>query len=180
MNYCGLNTCDVTNGPGCRVSLFVSGCEHRCKGCHNPETWNPDYGKPYTKEIQDKILKELNKSYINGLSISGGDPLFENNLASINELCALVKMYYPDKTIWLWTGYNFDTIKSKPEFDNIDVFLNEIYRAQILSNIDVLIDGKFKLNKRDITLPYCGSTNQRVIDVQKTLEAGHIVRYSQD
>ena len=161
MNYQKINYCDSANGPGVRVSLWVSGCNHHCSECHNPNTWNPDSGKQFTDETTDELLRYLKPNYISGLTLSGGDPLFPSNRTVIEKIVEIVKLNYPEKTIWLWTGYLWEEINS----------------LNLLKYIDVLIDGPYMKEKRNISLPYCGSENQRVIDVQKSLKENKVILY---
>ena len=147
MKYLNILDCDLTNGLGVRVTLFVSGCNHRCKGCHNPESWNPCNGKPFTKEVRAKIIELLDRDYIDGLTLSGGDPLFPDNRDELTSLCKEVKEKFPNKSIWLWTGYLYEEIKD----------------LEIVNYLDVIVDGPYKEELRDITLPFRGSSNQRVI-----------------
>lgn len=155
---------DTANGPGIRTTLFVSGCNHKCEGCHNPETWDENSGKLFSGATINEIIASLAYHYINGLSISGGDPLHPSNRSQVSMLAHIIKYTYPSKSIWLWTGYLYEDIKDLP----------------IMEYVDVLVDGPFILSKRDITLPYSGSTNQRVIDVKKTRELGDIVLYKHE
>lgn len=152
MNYCKIEQCSIAAGPGCAVSLFVSGCEHRCKGCFQPETWNFDYGKEFTEQTAECILELAKPSYISHLAIFGGDPCHPKNWLTIKELVRMFKAKYPEKTVWLWTGYLWEDIAD-------DV---------IGSGIDVLVDGQFKEELKDLRLLYRGSSNQRVIDVKNS------------
>lgn len=146
---------DMVNGPGTRVTLFVSGCAHRCKGCYNAATWNPKNGVTYTQEMEDKIIADLNDPRINkqGLSLTGGDPLLLLNLSDILGLVKRVRKECPDKDIWLWTGYTYEDLS--PE------------QQAVVDLVDVVVDGKFVAEKKDSNLIYCGSSNQRVIAVAK-------------
>ena len=159
MNYHKITTCDVANGPGIRVVLWTSGCDHHCKNCHNPETWDKDSGKPFDKKAVDKILVELSHEYIAGLTLSGGDPLFPSNRDTILGLVKEVKNRYPQKSIWLYTGYRYEQIKGE----------------YLLDYVDVIVDGPYVDSLRDVSLPYCGSSNQRVIDVKESKESQTIV-----
>jgi len=140
----------MLNGDGLRVVLWVSGCAHGCKGCHNRITWDPDSGLPFDNDAKEEIFTELEKDYISGLTLSGGDPLFPGNRSCIENLVREVKDRFPDKTIWLYTGYDWETIKDLP----------------LLQYIDVLIDGRFVESLRDSKLHWRGSSNQRIIDVK--------------
>lgn len=153
MNYHQIFYNDVLNGEGVRTTLFVSGCEHHCKGCYNQSTWSPDSGKPFTYEVAADILESLEDDKISGLSISGGDPLYEPNLVSISHLVSQVRRRFGDsKTIWMWTGYTLDDIYK-------DASGNKRF---IVDKIDVLIDGKFEQDKADPSLPWRGSSNQKI------------------
>lgn len=159
MYYGKINTHDIANGPGVRVSLFVSGCRNRCKGCFQPETWNFNYGTPYGTIATILIMRALEPNHIAGLSILGGDPFEPENIRQVTRLCYLVKNKYPDKTIWVYTGYLYEDLKD----------------LEIMDYIDVLVDGPFIEEQKDITLKFRGSKNQRIIDVQASREAGEIV-----
>lgn len=149
----------MLNGDGLRVVLWVSGCSHGCKGCHNQVTWNPDDGLLFDEDARQEIYAELEKDYVNGVTFSGGDPLHEANIKEITDLTREVKEKYPDKTIWLYTGSVWDEIK------DLDVF----------DYVDVLVDGEFVEEKKDSTLHWKGSSNQMVIDVKNTKKTGEIV-----
>lgn len=160
MNYHNIDHCDMLNGEGVRVSLWVSGCSLHCKGCQNPQTWCFDSGIPFDQEAKEELYNALNQHYIQGITFSGGNPL--DNFSEVLELCKEIKEKYPTKDIWLYTGYTYE-----------ELYYKEISR--ILLYIDVLVDGPYIEEQRDITLPWRGSKNQRVIDVQKTLEQGKVV-----
>ncbi|WP_281648706.1 anaerobic ribonucleoside-triphosphate reductase-activating protein [Parendozoicomonas sp. Alg238-R29] len=151
MNYHNYYPLDVVNGEGTRCVLFVSGCEHKCVGCHNASTIKPDSGYPYTEELEQKILKDLGDSRIHrdGLSLSGGDPLYPGNLEDIGRLVRRAKEMYPEKDIWMWTGYEVQD-------------LNEEQKA-VVEYVDVLIDGPYVQEKRSLNLPWRGSSNQRIL-----------------
>ena len=152
MNYSKIKNLDISNGDGVRVSLFVSGCRHHCKGCFNSETWDFNHGETYTEDVQNHILDLMEPETIHGLSILGGEPLDELNQEDVCGLIESVKSRFPDKNIWLWTGYTYG--KDIPETR---------YTSKILSNIDILVDGEFKEELKVPNLKYRGSTNQRVI-----------------
>ena len=175
MNYMMIRTDDMLNGDGLRVVLFCTACDHCCENCHNQETWHASSGKLFDNEAKLKILEELDKDYISGITLSGGDPLNKNNLDDILALCKEVKNQYPNKNIWIYSGYTWDYI-----FDcenTVDVFNNQ-KREQILQYCDVLVDGKFIEELADVKYPWAGSTNQRIIDVQKSLEKNEVVLWS--
>lgn len=151
MNFHRIESCNLSNGTGWRVVLWVSGCPHHCKGCHNPETWDLNSGKPFTDKHLRKIIEYLDKPYIKGLTLSGGDPLTLENRESILEIVKTVKNNYSNKDIWLYTGYNYEEIKD----------------LEIIKYVDVVVDGQFILEERDITLPFRGSKNQNIIEVNK-------------
>lgn len=159
MNYQKISHSDVSNGSGVGMVLWVSGCTQHCFGCHNPETWDFNSGIPYTPEIETEIINSLKPDYISRLTLSGGHPLEAENIKTVFDLCKKVKSIYPNKKIWLYTGYTWENINGLP----------------ILKYVDVLVDGKFVQDLRDITLKWKGSSNQRVIDVQKSLEKGKII-----
>ena len=150
MYYSGITKCDVANGNGFRVVLWVSGCDHHCKGCHNPETWNPYYGKQFDVFTELEILDALDKDYVEGLTLSGGDPLKKENVPYVYWLVKQVKEKYPDKDIWCWTGYTLEELNGRRDV------------KELLKYIDVLVDGPFIESKRDITLAWRGSSNQRI------------------
>ena len=154
MHYCKIKTDDIANGPGVRVSLYVSGCPHRCKGCFNPETWDYNAGKPFTEKEIQKIIDSLKPEYISGLSLLGGEPLAEQNRKEVALLVQKVKELFPDKTVWCWTGFLYEDLLSEKVKDK-----NLSY---LLDTLNVLIDGPFIENQKDLSLHYCGSKNQKV------------------
>ena len=151
MNYAEIKKVDIANGPGVRVSLFVSGCRNRCKGCFNPETWDFDYGRPFTRETEDEIIEALRPSWIQGLSILGGEPTEEENAAVLIPFLKRVRAVLPDKDIWLYSGYTYEALRDK----------------EILTLVDVLVDGPFLLELKDAGLAFRGSRNQRIIDLRE-------------
>lgn len=157
MNYIKIKTNDVANGEGVRVSLWLSGCTHHCLGCQNPETWNPNVGQALDEAAKQRIWAELRHPWIQGLTLSGGDPLYPDNKEELFLFLAEVRVRFPKKDIWMWTGYDIETL------------LMDYNYTQILSLVDVLVDGKYEQDKRDITLEWRGSSNQRIIDCRKTL-----------
>lgn len=168
MNYGEIKNYDIANGEGVRVSLFVSGCTHHCKNCFNPETWSFEYGKPFTKETEDYIIECLSPDYIDGLSLLGGEPFEPQNQEVLLPFLRKVKNELPNKNIWCYTGYFFDRellseSRARCEFTD-----------EMLSLIDVLVDGEFVQAMHDISLAFRGSSNQRIIDVQKSLETGEV------
>ena len=151
MNYAEIKKVDIANGPGVRVSLFVSGCRNHCKGCFNPETWDFDYGRPFTRATEDEIIKALRPSWIQGLSILGGEPTEEENAAVLIPFLKRVRAALPDKDIWLYSGYTYEALRDK----------------EILTLADVLVDGPFLLELKDAGLAFRGSRNQRIIDLRE-------------
>mgnify|MGYP002508969383 CR=1 FL=1 len=152
----------MLNGDGVRVVLWVAGCSHHCPKCQNPETWDYNGGIPFDDSAMQEIFNELEHDWCTGLTLSGGDPLHVKNRETVFKLCSIVKERFPNKTIWCYTGYEWETIKNIPE----------------IRNIDVLIDGKFDIMKADINYPWAGSTNQRVIDVPKSLSERSVILYA--
>lgn len=169
MNYAEIKNCDIANGPGVRVSLFVSGCTHHCPGCFNQVAWDFDYGQPFTQQTIDEILKLLAPRYIKGLTLLGGEPFEPENQLAVVELLRQIKSKYPEKTIWAFSGYLFDR-------DILPGHLGdpEITR-EYLGYLDVLVDGPFVEAKKNLSLRFRGSENQRIIDVPASLAAGKIV-----
>lgn len=165
MYFGGIETCSIANGEGFRVSLWCSGCSHHCKGCFNQETWDKRYGREFTEDDKNKLFKILGNHYIKGITFTGGDPLFSANLDDVYALLQEVKEKFPDKDIWLYTGYTFEELQR--DYD----------RKKFLKYIDVLVDGKFILEQKDITIAFRGSRNQRIIDVQKSLKENKVVLY---
>ncbi len=156
---------DMNNGDGSRVTLFLDGCEHRCKNCHNPQTWEYGLGKPLDLWEEAELFSHLEKDFISGLTLTGGDPLYPKNRLGVYLLVKKFKQMFPEKTIWLWTGYLYEDIKENEEL------------SKILPFIDVLVDGPYVDSLRNIDLKWRGSSNQRVIDVQSTLSDGDVVLY---
>ena len=181
MNYLKIEHEDVCNGTGLRVVLWLSGCSHHCYNCQNPQTWDSNSGIPFDESAKQEIFNELSKDYISGITFSGGDPLHENNLDEVLKLVKEIRISFPEKTIWLYSGYNFDLLNSKyneykytPFAANADEWLT---RWEIISNVDILVDGEYIDDQKDLTLKFRGSKNQRVIDVQQTLKQGKVVLY---
>lgn len=171
MNYHNITYPDMNNGDGLRVVLWLSGCDHHCKGCQNPQTWNPDSGIKFDEKAFNELFDELSKDYISGLTLSGGDPLHKDNVNEVLHLLHKIRILFPTKTIWLYTGYTWEEIlKTYYTIGDINYI-----RYSILYQCDVLVDGEYKEELRDITLPWIGSSNQRVIDVQKSLKFNKII-----
>ena len=169
MYYADIKKIDVANGPGVRVSLFVSGCTHHCKGCFNQEAWDFHYGQPYTQETEDEIIQALSPSYIAGLTLLGGEPFEPQNQAALLPLLRRVRRELPEKSIWAFSGYTLDTDILTGKLGDWDI------TREILSYLDVLVDGEFVQEKKDISLRFRGSSNQRLIDLPKTLAADSVV-----
>ncbi len=172
MNYATIKNCDIANGPGVRVSLFVSGCTHHCKGCFNEVAWDFQYGEPFTEDTEEKILKMLAPAHVKGLTLLGGEPFEPQNQPAIVGLLRKVKEVYPDKSVWAFSGYLFDK----------DILPGKLgdpaITKEFLSYLDVLVDGPFVEAKKNLSLRFRGSENQRLIDVPATLEAGEIILWS--
>lgn len=170
MRYGNIKPVDIADGIGVRVSLFVSGCTHHCEGCFNPETWNFDYGEPYTQETEDKIISLLRPGYIRGLTLLGGEPFEPENQRELVKLLRRVRRELPEKDIWSYSGYTFEELtgESRARCEVTD---------EMLSLLDVLVDGEFVLAKRNLMLRFRGSENQRLLDVQASLRAGKPVEW---
>lgn len=184
MNYLQITHEDVCNGDGLRVVLWLSACSHHCYNCQNPQTWNPNSGIPFDESAKQEIFNELSKDYISGITFSGGDPLHENNLDEVLKLIQEIRISFPEKTIWLYTGYELNQIMNikvtQPFFSCQDLeskIQNVLKRQEIIKMCDVVVDGEYIDEQRDITLAYRGSKNQRVIDIQKSLAQNKIVLY---
>jgi len=163
VNYCGLKKIDIADGPGVRVSLFVSGCRNHCPGCFQPETWDFDYGEPFTKKTEDEILDALRPEWIQGFSILGGDPMEPENAGVLAPFLTRLRKELPEKDIWLYTGYTYEDVSD----------------AEILSFVDVLVDGRFIESQRNPSLAFRGSANQRIIDVCKSRREGRAVLWEE-
>ena len=164
MNYANIKTHDIANGPGVRVSLFVSGCTHRCKDCFNQEAWDFAYGEPFDQQVIDRILELLKPSYIRGITYLGGEPLDPRNQSGLLDLTRQIKANYPEKSIWCFTGYVWEHLPQVPGVTD-----------ELLSACDVLVDGPFIAEKKNLSLRFRGSENQRLIDVPKSLKANQVV-----
>ena len=168
MNYATIKTHDIANGPGVRVSLFVSGCTHRCKDCFNQEAWDFDYGEPFDAAVMERILTLLEPGYIKGITYLGGEPMDPRNQAGILALTRKIKERFPQKSIWCFTGYVWDKL---PQVDGVT--------QELISCLDVLVDGPFVAEKKNLSLRFRGSENQRLIDIPKTLAAGQVVLWDE-
>lgn len=186
MNYIKIDTEDLCNGDGLRVTLWLSGCRHHCYNCQNPQTWNPDSGILFDKSAEEELFRELSKDYISGLTLTGGDPLNENNLDGVLNLGNKFRLSFENsKTIWLYTGFTWDECHTllkgfelNPNGYCNTYNRNNKKRMNIIKQCDVLIDGRYIDSQRDISLKWCGSSNQRVINVQKSLQEGEIVLWN--
>lgn len=164
MYYGNIKYYDISNGDGVRTSLFVSGCNHHCKGCFNEVAWDFDYGKEFSYNTLKEILNSLKPDYIAGLSILGGEPLDYKNINAVSTIVEVVRKSFPNKSIWVYTGYTYEELLER----------NNLFTSLILNKIDVLVDGKFIEELKDISLKFRGSSNQRIIDMNKTRELGEI------
>lgn len=163
MNYAAIKTYDIANGPGVRTVLFVSGCTRHCKDCFQPQTWDFDYGEPFTQEVAGQVLQTLAPPQIAGLTLLGGEPFEPRNCPAVLELVRQVRAAYPQKTIWAFTGFLYEELADEP------------VAREIFSMLDVLVDGPFVAAQKNLTLRFRGSENQRLIDMKQTLQAGHVV-----
>lgn len=166
MNYAAIKKCDIANGEGVRISLFVSGCTHHCKGCFQPETWNFDYGNPFDETTEDELIKALEPDYIAGLTLLGGEPMEPENAKRLLPFVKRVRETYPSKNVWFYSGYLFEELMEREE------------SRKLLELIDVLVDGEFVEEQKNISLQFRGSENQRIIDVTKTLKDGSVVLWN--
>ena len=169
MNYATIKNCDIANGPGVRVSLFVSGCTHHCKGCFNAVAWDFDYGQPFTQETIDEILNMMKPNYIKGITLLGGEPFEPQNQPALVDLLRQIKATYPEKSIWAFSGYLFDKDILPGKLGDPAV------TKEFLSYLEVLVDGRFVIEKKDLSLRFRGSSNQRIIHVPSSLERGEVV-----
>ncbi|MBQ7345184.1 MAG: anaerobic ribonucleoside-triphosphate reductase activating protein [Oscillospiraceae bacterium] len=169
MNFATIKNCDIANGPGVRVSLFVSGCTHHCKGCFNEVAWDFEYGGPFTQETVDLILRMLSPDYIQGLTLLGGEPFEPQNQGAVLDLVRQVRKQYPQKSVWAYSGYLFDK-------DILPGRLGDrAVTQELVGLLDVLVDGPFVESQKDLSLRFRGSRNQRLIDVPASLRAGHVI-----
>ena len=164
MRYHDITHDDMKNGDGLRVVLWVAGCSHNCRGCHNPVTWDPNGGLKFDKAAEEEVFEQLSKKYISGITFSGGDPFHAANIPDVRELAKKIKTEYPEKTVWVYTGSLWEDIKNDP----------------LMKYTDVLVDGEFKEELKDNTLRWKGSKNQRVIDVKESLQTGDIKLHCPD
>lgn len=165
MNYAAIKPCDIANGPGVRVSLFVSGCTHHCPGCFQPETWDFNYGQPYTVDVAAQVLQMLAPDYIEGLTLLGGEPMEPANREALLPLVRAVRKQYPNKTIWCYSGYVFEQLRAGNPGPADTA-------QELLSLLDVLVDGPFVEAKKDLGLRFRGSSNQRLVSVPSSISTG--------
>ena len=169
MNYAGIKYCDIANCTGCRTVLFVSGCRNACKGCFQPQTWDFGYGEPFDEKVQEEVLKSLEPDYITGITVLGGEPFEPENQKELVPFMRKVVARYPNKNVWAFTGYIYDkdlVAGGRRHTEDTD---------ELLSMIDVLVDGPFQEEKKDITLKFRGSSNQRILDLKETIRTGNII-----
>ena len=169
MNYAGIKYCDIANGTGCRTVLFISGCRNACKGCFQPQTWDFGYGEPFDEKVQEEVLKSLEPDYITGITVLGGEPFEPENQKELVPFMRKVVARYPNKNVWAFTGYIYDkdlVAGGRRHTEDTD---------ELLSMIDVLVDGPFQEEKKDITLKFRGSSNQRILDLKETIRTGNII-----
>ena len=174
MNYAEIKYCDIANGIGVRTTLFVSGCRHHCEGCFNPVQWDFAAGEPFTTEVEDQILESLEPVYVTGLTLLGGEPMEQENQAGLLPFLRRVKERFPEKGIWLYSGFTWEQLTQGPSRAYGELV------PQILDLLDVLVDGPFVLDKKDISLRFRGSSNQRLIDVPASLAAGEVVLWQDE
>lgn len=181
INYHNITYPDQNNGDGLRVVLWLSGCHHHCENCQNPQTWNPDSGIKFDESAKQEIFEQLEKDYISGITFSGGDPLAKENIEEVYNLIDTIRQKFPDKTIWLYSGYTWsDIFDSSSDNQILAKYLEEkIIRKLIVKNCDVFVDGRFIEKLKDVTLHWVGSNNQRIIDVKKSLEIGDVILYEE-
>lgn len=168
MHYSTIKDCDIANGIGVRITLFVSGCTNHCKNCFQPQTWDFDFGEPFTEETEEKLLEMLKPDYISGLTLLGGEPMEPQNQKALVPFLKKVRKAYPNKNIWCFTGFTYEVLKTDGSHPRCEV------TDEMLSLIDVLVDGKYVDELKDLTLQFRGSSNQRLIDMVKTRENGEV------
>lgn len=168
MHYSTIKDCDIANGIGVRITLFVSGCTNHCKNCFQPQTWDFDFGEPFTEETEEKLLEMLKPDYINGLTLLGGEPMEPQNQRALVPFLKRVREVYPNKNVWCFTGFTYEILKTDGSHPRCEV------TDEMLSLIDVLVDGRYVDELKDLTLQFRGSSNQRLIDMVKTRENGEV------
>lgn len=170
MNYCDIKKLDTANGEGIRVSLFVSGCTNHCEGCFNPETWDFNYGKEFNSDVAFEIVNLMDHDWIDGITVLGGEPMEPSNQLAVYSLLTIIKWKFGNKkNIWMYTGFRYEDLL------NSDYCKHTFVTEKILSMVDILVDGKFEIAKKDLNLKFRGSSNQRIIDLNRTRERGTIV-----
>ena len=171
MNYCNIKKFDIANGEGVRTTLFVSGCTNRCEHCFQPETWDFNYGEEFTKEVEDDIIRSLEPYYVNGLTLLGGEPFEPENQPALTAFLRRVRAERPDKNVWCFTGFTLEELLENGSYPRTE------FTDEMLSMIDVLVDGRFVNSLKNISLRFRGSSNQRIINVKETMGTGKIVLY---
>lgn len=175
MRYADYYDCDICNGNAVGMSLFVQGCPLHCDGCFNPETWSFDGGKEWTPEVEEKFIEEVGREYIKRVSFLGGSPLCDENVCTVMRIIQKIRDRYPHKEIWVYTGYAWESLVAPVILDDVNSA-----RIHVLMDSDVLIDGNFDINKRDLSLAFRGSSNQRIINVQESLKQNKVVIWTHD
>lgn len=175
MRYNQIRECDIANGEGIGVALFVQGCHFKCKNCFNPETWDFNGGKEWTPEVEDKFIELASRPYIKRISLLGGECLADENLDGVLNLINRIRLSFPNKSIWLYSGYKFEDCLIKPKTCEENIF--RALRYEILKNVDVMVDGKYIDSQRNVQAKWRGSDNQRVIDVKESLQSERVVLY---
>lgn len=179
MNYAGFNTHDTANGPGVRVSLFVSGCEHYCKNCFNPEAWDFHYGQGFSENTMRIIIEAMTKNWISGLTVLGGEPMHPKNVVEVSKIISRIHCSFPNKTIWVYSGYTIEELMNRYQNMFIDSTIDKevgYATGSILRTIDVLVDGRFIYELKDLKLRFKGSRNQRIIDMEHYRTSGGEIR----
>ena len=176
MNYGAIKKNDIADGPGVRVTLFVSGCTHHCEGCFQPETWNFEYGTPYTEAVTEEIIEAMKPAYVAGFTLLGGEPFEPENQRVLVEVLRKVKEAYPTKNVWCYSGYLYDELSGQTEGTGR---ARCVVTDEMLSMIDVLVDGEYVEELKDLSIRFRGSSNQRLIDMKKTLAAGAVVLWEE-
>lgn len=174
MNYAKIKWTDISNGPGVRVSLYVSGCRNHCKGCFNPETWDFAYGEPFTREVEDAIIKGMEPDYIKGFTLVGGDPFEPENQKVLAPFLKRLRSVYPKKSFWCFTGYDYEKDLLTGKLGDMDLVM------EMLSCLDVLVDGRFVEELKDLNLKFKGSSNQRTILVRQSLKTDEVVLWDEE
>ena len=181
MNYHNITYPDMNNGDGLRVVLWLSGCSHHCYNCQNPQTWDVNSGIPFDESAKEELFRELDKDYISGLTLSGGDPLHEANLDGVLDLVNRIRLSFPNKTIWLYSGYTWNQVINPVITDDFNPSRDELLdkRKEIVKQCTVMIDGRYIDSQRDINLKWRGSKNQRVIDIKQSLQKGKVILWTE-